>query len=491
MEKVIRKIQSFFSEHCLALSGILLLFCLATVWSVFRPCSPSSSEKCSIFRLEPSSHEIEKILMDGRRELSAYDLSWVKELWQNEEGKCYDASLSAFIASRAGVCIPSYSEPVPWEEDARYTMQDSGCGTQIFRTKIKSGDSIGALFRTWLSREEASEAVSAVSSVFRKSRLRIGRTFSVERTTIDGKVSRMMYDIDDESRLIVCRGENGLTAAVNVYHYDTRIVRVSGEVKSSLFDAMADAGESSALAMHLADVFSHQVDFVNDVQEGDSFEVIVEKKYLEGSFRTYGNIVAARFSNDGMVYEAFRFMDDDGRARYYSADGSSLETQFLKAPLNFTRISSGYSLNRRHPVYGRVRPHEGVDYAAPRGTPVKALGNGVVTFVGWKRGYGKSVAIRHSGGVETHYAHLSRYTKNLKKGDKVEQGQIIAFVGSTGVSTGPHLDFRVKKNGKFIDPLKLSGDRAAPVPTEKSDSFQKMVDRARLMLDGEVILASR
>ena len=142
-------------------------------------------------------------------------------------------------------------------------------------------------------------------------------------------------------------------------------------------------------------------------------------------------------------------------------------------------------------MLGKVRPHQGVDYAAPRGTPVKALGNGTVTFVGWKKGYGKSVAVRHGGGIETHYAHLSKYIKNLKKGDKVEQGQIIAFVGATGTATGPHLDFRVKKNGKFIDPLKLTGGRSAPIESHQRHLFDKQVAQARQLLDGDMIASVR
>lgn len=416
-------------------------------------------------------------------------LSCLPELWKKEGASFYDDSFTAFMASRKDVCIPNYSDPVVWEDNPRYTMQDNGCGTQIFRTKVKKGDNIGSLFRPWLGKEELNDAIKAATSVFKVKRLRLGQVFSVERCEDSSTVSRLLYDIDEDSRLVICRDEKGFTASVNVYPVDTKIVRVIGEVKTSLFDAMAEAGEGSDLALQLGDVFSHQVDFVNDVQEGDSFEVIVEKRYLEGDFRGYGDIVAARFQNGGVVFEAFRFEDEEGVGHYYAADGSSLETQFLKAPLNFTRISSHYSLHRRHPVFGKVRPHEGVDYAAPRGTPVKALGEGEVTFVGWKPGYGRSVAIKHNGGVDTHYAHLARYAKALKRGDKVEQGQVIGYVGASGTATGPHLDFRVKKNGRYIDPLKLTGNRTDPIPFEKKLAFETMMHRARLMLDGEVILA--
>lgn len=497
MKNIYGMTRHFLSRSSMSLAGIMLALSLGLVWNFFSQREEGASADCSMFSTPPSPHAIEKMLSSDMSSSEVFraslgvDMGWVKDMWKNEDARCFDDSLESFMASRGDVCIPCYTDPVPWDEDTRYTMQDSGCGKQILRTKVKAGDSMGSLLRPWLDKGELKDAIRAVSSVFKVSRLRIGRTYSVERDMKVGAVSRIMYDIDDESRLVLCREGQGFSASVNVYHYDTRLVRVAGEVKSSLFDAMTEAGEASSLAMQLADVFSHQVNFLDDVRAGDTFEVIVEKKYLEGDFRAYGDIVAARLVNDGMVYEAFRFRDENGVARYYAEDGSSLETQFLKAPLNFTRISSSYTMKRRHPVLGRVRPHQGIDYAAPRGTPVKALGDGAVTFVGWKSGYGKSVAIRHSGGVETHYAHLSRYAKNLKKGDKVEQGQVIAYVGSTGISTGPHLDFRVKKNGKFIDPLKLTGNRAAAIPEEQKDTFRNQVERARLMLDGEVILASR
>lgn len=421
-------------------------------------------------------------------------MAWMREyiggggLASGDEPRRFDDSLSAFLSEKAEICVPDHSDPEPWEAHPRYTVEDNGCGQKIYRGKIRGGDHIGGLFRPWIDKADVDRAVKAASSVFKVKRLRQGRPFFVEQEQ-DGQFLRFVYEIDDERRLVVSRKGDAFEASVDVCRFDTKLARVEGSVASSLVDAVREAGEDSELAMRLADVFSHQVDFVNAVQEGDSFRLIVEKRYSGGQFRRYGDIVAARFVNAGVVYEAFRFLDDDGVSRYYAADGTSLETQFLKAPLNFTRISSKFTMKRRHPVFGRVRPHQGVDYAAPRGTPVKALGEGVVSFVGWKSGYGKSVAIQHRGGVETHYAHLSRYVKGLKKGDKVEQGQLIAFVGTTGTATGPHLDFRVKKNGRFIDPLSLSGDSGAPVRESLRRHFDLQVSQARLMLDGEAILA--
>ena len=493
MKQISTKETSRFSAVSLKLAGLLLCLILgAGAWAQPAEGKNGSVPMSELF-IAPSENFIvsEAEGTSGGNASLGIGVNWISALWQKKEAPCYDSSFKGFLASREGVCIPRYTEPVVWEENPRYTVQDNGCGVQIFRTKIKNGDSFGALFRSWLDKDEQKDALKALSSVFKLNRLRLSKVFSVEVDTKDGKVSRLLYDINEESRLVVCREQSGFSASVNVYPYETKVVRVSGEVKTSLFDAIAETGEGAELTMQLADVFSHQVDFVNDVHPGDSFEIIVEKKFLEGTFRAYGDIVAARYKNNGEVYEAFRFRDDDGNAHYYAADGSSLETQFLKAPLNFTRISSSYTKNRRHPVLGKVRPHKGVDYAAPRGTPVKALGEGVVTFVGWKGGYGKSVSIRHKGGIDTYYAHLSRYAKNLKKGDRVEQGQIIAFVGSTGIATGPHLHFEVLKNGKLINPLKLAGNRASSIPIEKKEMFESLTQRARLMLDGEVILAER
>lgn len=427
-------------------------------------------------------------------------LSWMREFWDEgglsadanaESAPRYDDSLSAFLSSRGSMCIPNYSEAVPWEEDSRYMVEDSGCGTQMFRSAVRSGDSAGALFLRWLDNNETDQAVKAASSVYSLTRIMPGHLFSVERDSGTQRVNRFFYDIDEESRLVVERTDDGFSARVDVFEFETKLVKVSGTIRSSLFEAMADAGESANLAVRLAEVFSHQINFVNEVQEGDTFEMVVEKKYLGEDFRRYGDIVAARFVNDGKTFEAFRFADEKGRARYFSADGSSLETEFLKAPLNFTRVSSGYTMHRRHPIFGKVRPHQGVDYAAPRGTPVKALGAGSVVFKGWKNGYGNTLVIRHGGGIETQYAHLSRFASSLRVGQKVDQGEVVAFVGATGTATGPHLDFRVMKNGRFVHPDSLSGARSEPVSKAQKERFRQTVASARSLLDSDTAVAEK
>ena len=240
MKNIYAIVSSFFARRWLGLSGIVLALALGLTWNFFCRCDDGAPADSSMFSAAPAPHDIEKMLTEDSSSSEIFRASlgmgmgWMKEMWKKEDARCFDDSFDTFKASRADVCIPCYSDPVPWEKDPRYMMQDSGCGTQILRTKIKAGDSMGSLLRPWLDKDELNAAVKAVSSVFKVSRLRVGRLYSVERDTKEGVVSRIMYDIDDESRLVLCREEQGFTASVNVYHYDTRLVRVAGEVKSSL-----------------------------------------------------------------------------------------------------------------------------------------------------------------------------------------------------------------------------------------------------------------
>ena len=229
---------------------------------------------------------------------------------------------------------------------------------------------------------------------------------------------------------------------------------ISAGIESSLDESLRGAGEQPQLAQQLVDVFQWDIDFFS-LQKGDSFSVVVEKKYAGADSIGYGPVLAARFTHDGTTYEAFRHQMADGRAGYYARNATPLRKQFLKAPLKFTRITSGFSNRRFHPVLHYFRPHHGVDYGAPVGTPVMTTADGVVVQTGRDRGEGNFVKIRHTSRIETTYMHLSRFAKGIKRGTRVTQGQIIAYVGATGLVTGPHLDYRVSDGGKWLDPLKL------------------------------------
>lgn len=229
---------------------------------------------------------------------------------------------------------------------------------------------------------------------------------------------------------------------------------VSAVVDTSLYESLLSEGEHPALAQQLLDIFQWDIDFF-ELQKGDSYSLVVEKKYSGQDLMGYGPVLAARFVHDGEMYEAFRHETPDGRAGYYARAGTPLRKQFLRAPLQFTRITSGFSKSRFHPLLHYFRPHHGVDYGAPIGTAVMTTADGVVTEAGYKRGEGNYIRIKHTSRIDTYYLHLSRYAKGVKRGARVTQGDVIGYVGMTGLATGPHLDYRVCDSGKWLDPLKL------------------------------------
>ena len=248
---------------------------------------------------------------------------------------------------------------------------------------------------------------------------------------------------------------------------------VRGYVEGSLWETMIKMGENQTLISKLADIFEWEIDFLTDVHDGDEFELVIERFDENGMPAFYGDIQVARYSLQGIDHFGIRFKDPDGNRDYYDLDGKSLRKTLLKSPLNYRRISSKYSSSRMHPILKIRRPHYGVDYVAKKGTPVVSAGDGRVIYVGWKGDYGKTVIVKHNHGFQTYYGHLSGYAKKLSKGNSVKQGQLIGYVGSTGLSTGPHLDYRVKKDGRYMNPLKLNPPSVKPVPKEyMADFFQ-------------------
>ena len=234
---------------------------------------------------------------------------------------------------------------------------------------------------------------------------------------------------------------------------DVRIAAVAGEVRRSLFEAVEAMGESPQLVLELVEIFSSDFDFTADTRSGDRFRLLVEKRYAGEQFVDYGQVLVAQYLSDGRILTGVGFEPAGGRVAYYDLDGRSLKKTFLKSPLEFTRITSGFTYARPHPILGGVRPHLAVDYAAPVGTPVRAVADGTVTAAGWNGGNGIQVQLRHHAGYETVYNHLARLAPGVRAGARVTQRQVIGYVGSTGLSTGPHLDYRVAKNGRFVNPL--------------------------------------
>ncbi len=310
-------------------------------------------------------------------------------------------------------------------------------------------------------------------------RLTVGQPFSLSLTP-NGMLMAFSYGIDELRTLRIRRQGDALLAELLTRSYETRVETVRGEITSSLFGAVEDAGEEDQLAMDLAAIFEWDVDFNTELQKGDSFRVAVEKLSLDGQFARYGAIRSAELVRGERVLRAVRFETERGPA-YFDPQGLPMRKEFLRSPLKFSRISSRFSRSRLHPVLHVRRAHFGVDYAAPEGTPVRAAANGLVTEAGWSGGFGKMVRIRHGRGMETLYGHLARIA--VSAGQRVDQGDVIGAVGSTGLATGPHLDYRTIKNGSFVNPLTIQPPPADPIPASSRAAFEATRDRELALLD--------
>jgi murein DD-endopeptidase MepM/ murein hydrolase activator NlpD len=338
-----------------------------------------------------------------------------------------------------------------------------------------------------LQSELVDSAVSAARAVFDVRRLRADRPYRLVRS-IDGLLREFEYGIDADRFLrIVVKDEDRPEALdAQVLEYAKRVDTVAIDARidvdhPSLIAAIDEAGENVQLAMALAEIFAGQVDFQSDLQQGDSFRVLFEKQSHDGQFSGYGPIVAAEISVDGKRLEAIRWPDPvSARPAYYDGSGRSLRRLFLKSPLRFEpRITSGFSFHRLHPVDHVYKAHLGVDYGAPLGAPVVAVASGVVLSAAYSGAGGNMVRLKHAGGFETYYLHLSSFGSGVHVGARVEQGQLIGRVGMTGSATGPHLDFRIRKNGGFVNPVLVHSRQAPgdPIPAAQLAMFRASRDK--------------
>jgi murein DD-endopeptidase MepM/ murein hydrolase activator NlpD len=340
-------------------------------------------------------------------------------------------------------------------------------GLTVVHGVVGRNDTLAAALDGLLSPAGLHQLVEAARPIHDLARISIGRPFGVALEP-DGLLHAFTYGIDELRTLRVVRRGQVLSAELLTRDYETRMAVVSGTIERSLFEAIEAKGEDDQLALDLADIFAWDVDFNTEIQVGDSYRVAVEKRYLDGSFVHYGRILAAEFVRGDRVLEALRHEGASG-AGYYDPEGRPLRKAFLRSPLRFTRISSRFSRSRLHPILHVRRAHLGVDYAAPAGTPVAASADGVVVSAGWQGGYGRSIRLRHANGYETLYGHLSRI--DVRGGQRVTQGQRIGAVGQTGLATGPHLDYRMRRDGRFVDPLHVQSPPAEPIPLAERASF--------------------
>jgi murein DD-endopeptidase MepM/ murein hydrolase activator NlpD len=303
----------------------------------------------------------------------------------------------------------------------------------------------------------------------------------------DGLLQALTRRISETELLSVTRSDDGFKAKVVETPVEARIAQAHGTVESSLFVAARAAGISPDIILRLAnDIFGWDIDFALDIRSGDRFSVVYEQKYRNGKYIGDGKILAAEFINDGETHRAVLFDSADGKiSDYFTPEGRSMRRAFLRAPLDFTRISSNFDPHRFHPILNRIRAHKGVDYAAPTGTVIKAAGDGRVEFVGRKGGYGNVVILEHGGGISTLYGHMSRFAAGLRKGQHVKQGMTIGYVGSTGAATGPHLHYEYRVNGVHKNPRTVPLPAAAPIAPEYAQEFRTRSGELLTQLDKE------
>ena len=353
----------------------------------------------------------------------------------------------------------------------------------VEENRVRSGDFFSTiLMRNGISAQDAYNLSDVSDSIFDVASIRIGNTYRVWKNG-SGAAEYLAYDIDRMKSVVFrCREPYSVWFVEKPVLTETKYADVT--IRSSLWNDMIAAGAPPLLILSLSDIYAWTVDFFG-LQEGDRFRVVYDEKTCEGSVVAVDTVRYALFTSRGQDYPAVMFDQHDGGNIYWNEKGESMRKAFLKAPLHYSRISSGFSYARRHPVTRRVQPHTGVDYAAPKGTPVVTIGDGVVTSAKYEGAGGNVVRIRHNSVYSTAYLHLSRYGSGIRAGKRVKQGDVIGYVGSTGRSTGPHLDFRVWKNGSPINPLKMQSPPAEPLKQDNMEAFRAVLAQYERQMAGD------
>lgn len=367
-------------------------------------------------------------------------------------------------------------------------VEEKPVNRETIEGTIGRGETLSSLFDEYFSARDIYRLAKACEETFPVRDLCAGQPYCM--LLEDGCFNCFTYEIDSDDQLLISYENDQFTISKAAIAYQVERAAINGTIDSSLFLTVSRIGERPELACRLADIFAWDIDFMRDLRVDDSFRVLIEKRYRDGSFAGYGRLLAAEFINQGESYRAVYF-DNDELVAYYDTEGRSLKKAFLKAPLSYSRISSGYSNRRLHPVLRVWRPHRAIDYAAPVGTPIKAVAGGVVTQRSYDKSNGNKIRLRHPNQYETTYIHLSRFGRGIKIGKKVNQGQIIGYVGATGLATGPHLDYRVFKNGRPINPLKIERIPSAPLPQTALPEFKLRVQEYFEFLDREIYSSAR
>ena len=358
---------------------------------------------------------------------------------------------------------------------------------EVIRGEVEEGQTLSHLLDGYTSQVNINRIYNEAKPTYNFAKMKVGQSWTIFATTdsLGYHLRHFVYEYGRRDLLFVSMEGDALD--IHSEQKEVTVVRrkATANIQSSLWNSLIEADVPGELAIKMEDMYGWSVDFFA-LHEGDTFSVIFDEEFIDGKSVGVGTVWGSRFTHAGKDYWAIPF-DQGGKLSYWDEKGASMRKQFLKAPLKFTRISSKFSPNRLHPVLKIRRPHLGVDYAAPKGTPVVAIADGTVTAKYWdSKGGGNVLKIKHANGYSSSYLHLSRYAKGINVGTRVSQGQTICYVGSTGISTGPHLDFRVYKNGKAIDPLKIPSNPVEPIKEANRKAFEDIRDRVVAELEGDI-----
>jgi murein DD-endopeptidase MepM/ murein hydrolase activator NlpD len=427
----------------------------------------------------------------------ARPLRWRRERWILAATSLLLTLLSAVVipawaSAMKPVPAPPVREVLPLTLPVLQVQQQTPAVEDWRRVRVRPGQTLSDIFLAQgLGFADVQRTLDAGKDASALRNIHPGDEFSFLLGS-DGNLQGLRFDRDAAHRVTLRFDRDAVTEAVQARALEQREHVAHGVITGSLFGAAARAGISEGMIVKLADVFKYDIDFIKDIRAGDSFTVIYDDVYRDGAYLHEGDIIAAEFFNQGKRYTAYRFKQADGSIAYYSEDGRPLRKSLLRTPVAFTRISSRFSLARKHPILGYTRAHTGVDYAAPKGTPIHAAGDGVITFRGREHGYGNFVIIRHNATYSTAYGHMSRFAKGERVGEHVRQGEVIGYVGMTGLATGPHLHYEVRVNGKQRNPLTMTMPKPQPLAPKLLAQFKQQMQPmlARLKtIDNNVRLA--
>ncbi|TBV11296.1 peptidoglycan DD-metalloendopeptidase family protein [Stutzerimonas kirkiae] len=368
--------------------------------------------------------------------------------------------------------FPSISAPDSTATDIAVTEPaDEPQDKREHTITVANGDTLSTIFtKVGLPSSTVHDVLASQKEAKQFTRLRVGQTLEFKLAE-DGSLESLHSSLSKLESIRLERTSKGYAFKKEQIKPQIDSGYAAGRIESSLFLAAKQAGLSHNLTMDLANIFGYDIDFAMDIRTGDSFEVIYEEKTVDGERVGTGNILAARFTNRGKTHTAVRYTNAQGVSSYYTADGDSMRKAFIRTPVDFARISSRFSNGRKHPILNKIRAHKGVDYAAPRGTPIKAAGDGKVVLAGRSGGYGNTVVIQHGQRYRTLYAHMQGFAKGIRNGSTVKQGQIIGYIGTTGLSTGPHLHYEFQVNGVHVDPLSIKTAMADPIAKSEKQRF--------------------